>query len=118
MPIDPSQALVAFAVFSGALVCGFAGFAFSAVAGALLLHVMPPREAVPFVMVCSLLLQGAAMLVLRQHMQWRRATALIAGGVAGLAPGLWLLQRADAAAFRIGFGVFLTACRSRRSCCS
>jgi uncharacterized membrane protein YfcA len=108
MPIDASQALVALAVFAGALVCGFAGFAFSAVAGAVLLHALPPREAVPFMMVCSLLLQGGAMLVLREHMQWRRAAALIAGGVAGLAPGLWLLQRADAGVFRIGFGVFLT----------
>lgn len=109
MPIDPSQVLVAFAVFAGALVCGFAGFAFSAVAGAVLLHVMPPKEAVPFMMVCSLLLQAAAMLSLREHMQWRRAAALIAGGLAGLVPGLWLLQRVDATAFRIGFGVFLTA---------
>ena len=73
MPIDPSQTLVGVAVFAGAIVCGFAGFAFSAVAGAILLHVMPPKEAVPFMMVCSVLLQGAAMLVLREHLQWRRA---------------------------------------------
>jgi uncharacterized membrane protein YfcA len=108
MPIDASQALVAVAVFAGGIVCGFAGFAFSAVAGAILLHVMPPKEAVPFMMVCSLLLQGAAMLMLREHLQWRRAASLIVGGLAGLAPGLWLLQHVDAPTFRIGFGVFLT----------
>lgn len=36
------------AVFAGALVSSLAGFAFSAVAGAMLLHVFPPLEAVPF----------------------------------------------------------------------
>lgn len=109
MPIDPSQTLVGVAVFAGAIVCGFAGFAFSAVAGAILLHVMPPKEAVPFMMVCSVLLQGAAMLALREHLQWRRAAALIVGGLAGLSPGLWLLQHVDTQAFRIGFGLFLAA---------
>lgn len=109
MPLDASQVLVAFAVFAGAIVCGFAGFAFSAVAGAILLHALPPKEAVPFMMVCSLLLQAAAMLSLREHMQWRRAGMLITGGLAGLVPGLWLLQRVDASAFRLGFGVFLIA---------
>jgi uncharacterized membrane protein YfcA len=109
MPIDASQALVAFAVFAGGIVCGLTGFAFSAGAGAILLHVMPPKEAVPFMMVCSVLLQGAMMLTLREHLQWRRAAALIAGGLAGLAPGIWLLQHVDAQPFRIGFGVFLTA---------
>jgi uncharacterized membrane protein YfcA len=107
--MDSSHALVALAVFAGAIVTGFAGFAFSAVSGAILLHVLPPREAVPFMMVCSLLLQVGAMVSLRNHMQWRRAGTLIAGGLAGLVPGLWLLQHADTVAFRIGFGVFLTA---------
>lgn len=107
--MDPSQALVIFAVFAGAIVCGFAGFAFSAVAGGILLHALPPTEAVPFMMICSLLLQLASMASLRQHMQWRRAGMLIAGGLAGLVPGLWLLQHVDAAAFRIGFGAFLVA---------
>ncbi|HEX4927908.1 MAG TPA: sulfite exporter TauE/SafE family protein [Burkholderiales bacterium] len=100
---------MAFAVFSGAVVSGFAGFAFSAVAGAILLHVLPPTEAVPFMMICSLGLQLVAMVSLREHMQWRRAGALIGGGLLGLIPGLWLLQRVDANAFRVGFGVFLTA---------
>ena len=41
-------------VFAGALVSGAAGFAFSAVAGAMLLHVLPPLEAVPLMMICSI----------------------------------------------------------------
>jgi hypothetical protein len=41
------------AVFSGAFVSGLAGFAFSAVAGGILLHVMEPLEAVSLMMACS-----------------------------------------------------------------
>ena len=109
MPIDPSQVLVGFAVFAGAVVSGFAGFAFSAVAGAILLHVLPPRDAVPFMMACSVCLQLVALVSLRSQMQWRRAGPLVAGGLAGLVPGLWLLERVDVGVFRIGFGVFLAA---------
>src|SRR3954453_4288889 len=42
--------LLSAAAFSGALVSGFAGFAFSAVAGSVLLRVFPPMEAVPLMM--------------------------------------------------------------------
>ena len=46
---EPSQLhlLLALGVFAGAVVSGFCGFAFSAVAGAILLHALPPSEAVP-----------------------------------------------------------------------
>ena len=109
MPVDSSQVVVAFAVFAGAVVSGFAGFAFSAVAGAILFHVLPPREAVPFMMACSLCLQLVSLVSLRSHMQWLRAVPLVAGGLMGLVPGLWLLERVDVTVFRIGFGVFLAA---------
>ena len=38
------------AVFLGGIVCGFAGFAFSAVAGAILLHFFEPLLAIPLVL--------------------------------------------------------------------
>ena len=49
-----SFCLLSIAVFCGAFVSGLAGFAFSAVAGAILLHVLPPLEAVPLMMACSI----------------------------------------------------------------
>ena len=52
-----SQILIAFGVFAGATVSGLTGFAFSAVAGAILLHIMAPIEAVPLMMICSVLVQ-------------------------------------------------------------
>ena len=37
------------------------GFAFSAVAGAVLLHVLPPAEAVPLMMACSIVTQAISL---------------------------------------------------------
>ena len=94
-------------VFAGALVSGVAGFAFSAVAGAMLLHVLPPLEAVPLMMICSIAVQTASLVALRRSMRWKGSLALILGGVLGIPPALWLLQNVDTWTFRVGFGVLL-----------
>ena len=96
-------------VFAGAVVSGLVGFAFSAVAGAVLLHVMPPTEAVPFMMACSLVVQFSSLVALRRTVKWRGSFGLIAGGVLGVVPALFLLHHIDPRTFRIGFGVFLAA---------
>ena len=44
-------------IFAGAVVSGFAGFAFSAVAGVILMHLLAPHEAVPLMMACSIAVQ-------------------------------------------------------------
>jgi uncharacterized membrane protein YfcA len=107
MSADISQLLVALGIFAGAVVSGFTGFAFSAVAGAVLLHVLPPREAVPLMMVCSVLVQSMSLLSLRRHIVWRESLRLILGGLIGLPPALYVLLHADPVLFRIGFGIFL-----------
>jgi uncharacterized membrane protein YfcA len=107
---DPAAYLILSAgVFAGAVVSGLAGFAFSAVAGAVLLHVLPPTEAVPLMMACSLVPQGAALVALRGTVKWRGNLVLIAGGAIGILPALHLLHHVDAETFRTGFGVFLAA---------
>lgn len=100
-------ALLALGVFAGALVCGFIGFAFSAVAGAVLLHALPPAEAIPLMMVCSLLVQSAALVSVRHGVRWRATLPLVAGGLLGLGPSLYFLLHGDPALIRAGFGVFL-----------
>jgi uncharacterized membrane protein YfcA len=99
--------IIAAGVFLGAIVQGLAGFAFSAVAGALLLHVRPPTEAVPLMMVCSVIVQLATLAMLRRTMQWRGSAALIGGGAIGLLPALYLLHHVNTFSFRIGFGLFI-----------
>jgi uncharacterized protein len=102
-------ALVSAAVFAGAVVSGFAGFAFSAVAGAVLLHLMPPAQAVPFMMACSVFMQVTSLLAFRQSVQWRRSLILAAGGLVGLVPAIYLLQNVDTWPFRVAFGVLVAA---------
>jgi uncharacterized protein len=95
------------AVFAGALVSGFAGFAFSAVAGGLLLHVLPPAEAIPLMMMCSVVVQTTSLVVLRRSMNWQGSAIYLAGGALGIPLALLLLQHAGAQTFRVGFGAFL-----------
>src|SRR4051812_50221486 len=78
--------LLSAAVFSGAFVSGLAGFAFSAVAGGILLHVMEPLEAVPLMMACSIGVQSASLWALRKNIRWSESIVLVIGGVAGGAP--------------------------------
>src|SRR5215472_8306395 len=99
--------ILSVAVFAGALVSGLAGFAFSVVAVAMLLNVLPPTEAVPFMMICSIAVQSASLVALRRSMSWRGSRVLIVGGALGIPPALYLLQNVDIWTFRVGFGVFL-----------
>lgn len=101
--------IVSAGLFAGALVSGLMGFAFSAVAGAILLHVMPPVEAVPLMMASSTVTQAFSLVALRGSVKWRGSALLIAGGALGMLPALYLLYHVDAGIFRIGFGTFLVA---------
>ena len=101
--------LLGTAVFAGAFVSGMAGFAFSAVAGAILLHVLQPSEAVPLMMACSVGVQTSTLLTLRHQMRWRQSLFLIAGGLLALPIAVFLLQSADTRSLQIAFGGLITA---------
>lgn len=104
-----SYLLLGTAVFAGAFVSGMAGFAFSAVAGAILLHVFQPAEAVPLMMACSVGVQASTLLTLRHHMRWKESVFLIAGGLLALPIAVFLLQSADTRSLQIAFGGLITA---------
>jgi uncharacterized membrane protein YfcA len=99
--------VVTVGIFAGAVVSGLMGFAFSAVAGAILLHVLPPTDAVPLMMACSIIPQFSSLVALRRSLKWGGSSLLIIGGVLGILPALYLLQHIDAGAFRTVFGIFL-----------
>jgi uncharacterized membrane protein YfcA len=99
--------LLSAAVFAGGFVSGLAGFAFSAVAGGILLHVFLPLEAVPLMMACSVGVQATNLLALRKTLQWKGSLVLIAGGLFGVPIAVYLLQNADTRTFRTGFGVLI-----------
>ena len=104
-----SHLLLGVAVFAGAFVSGMAGFAFSAVAGAILFHVFQPSEAVPLMMACSVGVQASTLLTLRQHMRWRESLFLIAGGLLAMPIAVFLLQSADTRSLQMAFGGLITA---------
>src|SRR5581483_2155119 len=49
-----AESFIMLSVFLGSVVSGLAGFAFSAIAGSLLLHWMTPLEMVPLLPACSI----------------------------------------------------------------
>lgn len=100
-------AMLSVAVFAGAFVSGLAGFAFSAIAGGILLHVLQPLEAVPLMMACSVGVQAANLWALRRSIQWKQSLPLIAGGLLGIPIAVYLLQNADTRTLRAGFGAFV-----------
>jgi uncharacterized membrane protein YfcA len=101
------QLAVWVAVFLGGIVSGYAGFAFSAVAGAILLHFLAPMLAVPLMMSCTIVSQLTTLAALRRFIDWRETVPMIVGGAAGLPIGLGLLVLAQPAVYRIAFGVCL-----------
>ncbi|BAM88967.1 conserved membrane hypothetical protein [Bradyrhizobium oligotrophicum S58] len=105
MPGPDSFLLLSAAVFSGAFVSGLAGFAFSAVAGAILLHMLQPLEAVPLMMACSVGVQATNLWALRNSIRWKDTIVLTLGGLLGVPLALWLLHNADARLFQRVFGL-------------
>ena len=97
------------AVFAGGVVSGFAGFAFSAVAGAILLHFLPPMQAIPLMMMCSIASQMTSIAMLRKCVVWNESASLLIGGVFGVPIALYLLTLIQPNLFRIGFGTFLAS---------
>jgi len=94
-------------IFAGSLAAGLAGFAFSAVTGAILFHVLAPIDAVPLLLACSITTQLFSISKLWRTMQWRQCLPYLAGGFAGIPIGAELLKAFDARIFAAGFGLFL-----------
>ena len=107
MPDLATNLLLSVAVFAGAFVSGLAGFAFSAVAGAIVLRIFQPMEAVPLMMACSTGVQAANLWALRRNIQWEGSLLLIVGGALGIPIAVYLLQNMDTHFLRIGFGVIV-----------
>jgi uncharacterized protein len=97
------------AIFLGGIVSGFSGFAFSAVAGAILLHFFEPTAAVALMMFCSVLSQAGSITMLRRLVTWRECIPLLIGGAAAVPVATHLLTLIDPHTFRAGFGLFLVS---------
>jgi uncharacterized membrane protein YfcA len=86
-----SFVLLAWTLLSS-LISSVIGFAYSPIAGTLIFHVVDDHvKAVSILLVSSIALQSYAVVSLRQHFDWRAFFPFLAGGLAGLAPGLVIL---------------------------
>jgi len=91
---DPThQSLwIATAIFSASVVSSVAGFAFSAICGALLLHlVADPVRCVQIMMVCSIAGQSLMVWSIRRDIDWRHVSIFLVGAAFGLPLGVLAL---------------------------
>jgi uncharacterized membrane protein YfcA len=106
--VDPTAM---FAIFTAASVSSIAGFAFSPLCGALLVHIIGgPVRIVQILLICSIGMQALMVWTLRSSIPWRLLARFLAGGVAGLPIGLWLLLHLPQAAYAHALGVLIVGC--------
>jgi uncharacterized membrane protein YfcA len=95
-------------VFVAAAVSSIAGFAFSAVASALLLHVVPDAvQVVQIMLVSSIALQSYSVLVLRRHIRLEALRPYLVGGLLTLPIGTYFLLYTPVSLYLASIGIFL-----------
>ena len=95
-------------IFFASALSSVAGFAFSAICGAILFHLMTGHvRIVEIMMVCSIAIQALSVWTLRSAIDWRVLPAFLAGGLLGLPNGVWQLQHLSQQAYVKGMGVAL-----------
>ena len=98
------------AVLAASTVSSIAGFAFSALCGALLFHVMGgPVYVVQVMIVCSIAIQLLSVASLWSSIDWRSLPVFLAGGVPGVPAGAYLLLHLPSGAYRAAIGGLLIA---------
>jgi len=98
------------AVLAASTVSSIAGFAFSALCGALLFHIMEsPVYAVEVMTVCSIAIQTFSVAALWRSIDWRSLPVYLVGGVLGVPAGVYLLLNLHTGAYREVIGGLLIA---------
>jgi uncharacterized membrane protein YfcA len=110
-----STAVPLVAVLLASTVSSIAGFAFSALCGALLFHLMDsPVYAVQVMVICSIAIQLFSVAALWRSIDWRSLPTFLTGGVLGVPAGVYLLLHLQTGVYRdviggllIAYGVYL-----------
>jgi uncharacterized protein len=98
------------AVFVASTLSSIAGFAFSAICGAMLFHMGDkPVHIVQVMIVCSIAIQLFSVMTLRNAIDWRYLGRFILGGAFGLPVGVFLLTHLASAQYMKVIGLFLIA---------
>jgi uncharacterized membrane protein YfcA len=98
------------AVFVASTISSIAGFAFSALCGALLFHLMDsPVYAVQVMITCSIAIQLLSVATLWRSIDWSSLPVFLVGGVIGVPAGVYLLLHLQTGAYRDVIGALLIA---------
>lgn len=92
------------------LVQGISGFAFAMVAMSVWVWGIEPRLAAVMAVAGGLLGQILGLFTVRRSPRWPALLPFLAGGLAGVPLGTWVLPHLDAAAFKLVLGLFLLLC--------
>jgi uncharacterized protein len=104
----PAWLIVSAVIFIAAVVSSTVGFAFSAIAGAMILHCVPNGvQAVEIMMIASIGIQAYSVAGLYPSISWRRCAPFMLGGVAALPIGIILLLRLDPRSYILLMGAAL-----------
>jgi len=99
---------VLIAVFAASTISSIAGFAFSALCGALLFHLMDsPVYAVQVMIICSIAIQLLSVAALWRSIDWRSLPIFLIGGVPGVPVGAYLLLHLQTGTYRDIIGILL-----------
>jgi uncharacterized membrane protein YfcA len=101
---------IIFAIFAAALVASVVGFAFSAICGAMLFHLIDdPVQVVQIMMICSVCGQALMVWSLRRDIVWRDLAGFLTGGAVGLPLGLYVLLNTRPAVYVSAVGLVLVS---------
>jgi uncharacterized membrane protein YfcA len=104
----PGVAYALTAVFVASTVSSIAGFAFSALCGALLFHLMDsPVYVVHVMLLCSIAIQLLSVASLWRAIDWRSLRVFLAGGFLGVPAGVYLLLHLPTSTYRNVIGGLL-----------
>ena len=104
----PPWMVVAAIIFVAAAISSTVGFAFSAIAGAMILHAVPNGvEAVQIMMIASIGIQAYSVASLYQSIAWYRCAPFILGGIAALPVGILLLLNLNPRTYILAMGTGL-----------
>jgi uncharacterized membrane protein YfcA len=108
--LSPSLAVPLIAVLLASTASSIAGFAFSALCGAVLFHVMvSPVYAVQVMIVCSIAIQAFSVAALWRSIDWRSLPVFLTGGILGVPAGVYLLLHLQTSVYREVIGGLLMA---------
>ena len=108
--------LVMLSIFLAATISSIAGFAFSAIAGASLLHLInDPVEAVKVMIASSIAIQSYSVVAIWRTIDWQRLAPFLLGGALTIPAGIYLVLNASAGP--TGMAWVHSWCCTRSSCC-